>query len=100
MPTCATCVFGSSTEVQQRRERAFYASYSSHHPPKRREGLLEREERFMRELRHERSTKGHSEGFATRRRFPIVSADDDGAKGSESIEDVSPASPPEWKPAG
>ena len=71
MPTCGESTFGRSMEYQQRLERTFYAEYSKRHPPKHRVSLVEREGQFMKTLRGERDTKGFSEGFLERRRFPI-----------------------------
>lgn len=60
-----------STEYKTSSDRNFYKQYSHRHPPKARVPLIEREELFMAKLREERDTKGYSEAFSARRRFPI-----------------------------
>ena len=87
MPTCAAVVkvgwadgegplnkspLGASTEHKKKYGLDFYADRSAKHPPKKRVPLLVREERFMAQLREERSTYGYSESFSVRRHFPIV----------------------------
>jgi hypothetical protein len=80
MPTCGECTFSVSTEHEHKTLRQFYANYSKQHPPKNRIGLVAREEQFMQDMRLERNTKGFSEGFATRRRFPITTLEPDSPK--------------------
>ena len=77
MPTAGESTFGHSTQYQEAMARSFYSAYSKRHPPKHRVGLLAREEAFMEQLRQTRNTKGFSEAFPTRRRFPIIATEPD-----------------------
>ena len=83
MPTCsAGCPplhtpqfghsFGVSTESKNRKTREFYKEYSRKHPPKNHISLLQRENDRMASLREQRSGRGYSEKFLSRRHFPIV----------------------------
>ena len=85
MPISSQSCFGRSAEFQRKLERDFYANHSQRHPPKNRIGLVAREEQFMKELRQERNTKGFSEAFLTRRRFPIVEVETEDSGGSEEV---------------
>ena len=71
MPTCANS-FGQSTRAKQAAERAYYARWSENHPPKERISLVDRFNELMEQKRFDRETKGFSEDFLTRRRFPVL----------------------------
>lgn len=78
MPTCANS-FGTLTKQKQEQEIEYYKNYSQNiSRSKDFTTLVQREEAFMKKLRNERRTKGFSEGFPERRKFPkdAVPADD------------------------
>ena len=72
MPNCAVSFMHPNPKLAASAEREFYKSYSARHRPKEYKSLLRREEENMASLRFERNTKGFSEGFPTRRLFPVL----------------------------